>query len=225
MGLTDRDWIQVFLLLGEKYLPLIFPSLSRHGNNLDALFTELIGNVNQETEIAKLRSALSAVSRKANEQVQICLFRIKSLYTMAINQPHFTDDKLQVRADFLAISTIPHLINPATNLAFQQFVQVKSLEGEITCCTEGANFISSQEQMGSEWQIQATMFLPKNCTMLDLQSLEANTVKDLVISQTRLVNQQKTKPFVRSRDSSYSSYSKDDKNKPRREELHKIRLL
>ena len=53
--------------------------------------------------------------------------------------------------------------------------------------------------------------------MLDLQSLEANTVKDLVISQTRLVNQQKTKPFVRSRDSSYSSYSKDDKNKTRRE--------
>ena len=63
---------------------------------------------------------------------------------LAINQPHFTDDKLQVRADFLAISTIPHLINPATNLAFQQFVQVKSLEGKITCCTEGANFISSQ---------------------------------------------------------------------------------
>ena len=155
MGLTDRDWIQVFLLLGEKYLPLIFPSLSRHANDLDALFTELISNVNQETEITKLRSSLSAVSRKTNEQVQISLFRVKSLYTMilAINQPYFTDEKLQVRADFLAISTIPHLINPATNLAFQQFVQVKSLEGENTCCTEGANFISSQEQIGSEWQI------------------------------------------------------------------------
>ena len=49
MGLSDPDWIQVFLLLGKKYLPLIFPSLSRHGNNLDALFTELISNVNQET--------------------------------------------------------------------------------------------------------------------------------------------------------------------------------
>ena len=104
MGLTNADWIQVFLLLGKKYPPLIFPSLSRHANNLDALFTELIGNVNQDTEIAKLRSALSTVSRKANEQVQICLFRIKSLYTMilAINQPHFSDDKLKVRADFLA---------------------------------------------------------------------------------------------------------------------------
>ena len=151
---------------------------------MDGLFTELIGNVNQETEISKLHSALSAVSRKANKQVQICLFRIKSLYTriLATNQPHFSDDKLQVRVNFPAISTIPHLVNPTTNLAFQQFVQVKSLEGEITCCTEAGNFISSQEQMGSEFQIQATMFLPKNCTMLDLQSLEANSVKDLVIS-------------------------------------------
>ena len=73
--------------------------------------------------------------------------------------------------------------------------------------------------MGSEFQIQATMFLPKNCTMLDLQSLEANSVNNLVISQTQLVNQQKTKPFVRSRDSSYSSYFKDDKK--RRKELDK----
>ena len=160
----------MFLLLGKKHLPFIFPSLCRHGNNLDALFTELISNVNQETEIAKIRSALAGISRKANEQVQISLFRVKSLYTMilSINHPNFTDDKLQVRADFLAISTIPYLINPATNAAFQQFVQVKSLEGEITSCTEGANFVSSQEQMGTEWQIQATMYLPKNCTMLDL---------------------------------------------------------
>ena len=98
MGLSDPDWIQVFLLLGKKYLPLIFSSLSRHGYNLDALFTELILNVNQETEIAKIRSALSGISRKANEQVQISLFRVKSLYTMilAINHPNFTDDKLQV---------------------------------------------------------------------------------------------------------------------------------
>ena len=56
MGLTDADWIQGFFLLGKKYLTLIFPSLSRHANDLDALFTELISNVNQETEIAKLRS-------------------------------------------------------------------------------------------------------------------------------------------------------------------------
>ena len=49
--------------------------------------------------------------------------------------------------------------------------------------------------------------------MLDLQSLEANTVKDLIINQTRLETQ-KNKP---SRDSSYSSTSKYDKNQQRRE--------
>ena len=39
-------------------------------------------------------------------------------------------------------------------------------------------------------------------------------MKDLIISQTQLVNQGKTKPFVKSRD---SSYSREDKNKTRRE--------
>ena len=96
LGLSDPDWIQVFLLLGKKHLPLIFPSLCRHGNNLDALFTELISNVNQETKIAKIRSALSGISRKANEQVQISLFRVKSLYTMllSINHPNFSEGVL-----------------------------------------------------------------------------------------------------------------------------------
>ena len=98
MGLTTQDWVQTYLLLAKKYLALIFQSLSRHANNLNALFTELVSNVNQEHEVAKLRSALSSISRKANEQIQICLFRVKSLYTMilSINQPHFSDDKLQV---------------------------------------------------------------------------------------------------------------------------------
>ena len=67
--------------------------------------------------------------------------------------------------------------------------------------------------MGAEWQIQSTMYLPKNCTILDLQSLEANTVKDLIINQTRLETQ-KNKP---SRDSIYSSTSRNDKNQQRRE--------
>ena len=108
------------------------------------------------------------------------------------------------------------MVNANTKLAFQQFVQVKSLEGEITCCTEASNFISSQEQMGAEYQIAATLFLPKNCIMLDLQSLEANSVKDLVISQTHLVNQKQTKPFVRK--SRESSYNRNDKNTKRRED-------
>ena len=121
-----------------------------------------MANVNQEHEVAKLRNALNSISRKVSEQIQICLFRGKSLYTMilSINQPRFNDDKLQVRADFLAISVIPHMVNANTNAAFQQFVQVKSSEGEITCCTKAANFISSQEQMGTEYQITETLFLP-----------------------------------------------------------------
>ena len=78
---------------------------------------------------------------------------------LSINSPHFSEEKLQVRADFLALSVIPHMFNSNTNAAFQQFVLLKSSEGEITCCTEAANFISSQQQMGVDYQITTTTSL------------------------------------------------------------------
>ena len=122
MGLTAEDFIQVFLILARKHLPLIFTSLSRHSSDLEALFLELISNINLDNEIAKLRSALCSIPRKTQEQIHIPVFRIKSLYQMilSINSPHFTEDKLQVRADFLALSCIPHLVTQQTNAQFQK---------------------------------------------------------------------------------------------------------
>ena len=97
MGLTDEDWIQVYLLLAKKHLPLAFPSLSRHSCNLNALFLELVSNINLENELARLRAALCGISRKVSEQIHISVFRIKSLYQMvlSISCHHFSEDKLQ----------------------------------------------------------------------------------------------------------------------------------
>ena len=160
MGLTNSDWIQAFLILAKKYLPLIFTSLSRHSSNLNALFIELVSNINLENEIAKLRSAFWTISRKTSEQVHISVFRIKSLYLMilSINSPHFTDDKLQIRADYLALSCIPHLVTANTNSAFQVFIQIKSQECEMCGCTEGCNFLSSQEHVSSDYQYTILTF-------------------------------------------------------------------
>ena len=79
MALSSQDWIQVFLLLAQKHLPLSFTSLSRHSNNLDNLFLELIANINTDCEVAKLRSAICMITRKHQESVHIPVFRIKSL--------------------------------------------------------------------------------------------------------------------------------------------------
>ena len=160
MGLTNSDWIQVYLIMAKKHLPLIFTSLSRHSSNLNALFIELVSNINLENEIAKLRSAFWTISRKTSEQVHISVFRIKSLYLMilSINSPHFTDDKLQTRADYLALSCIPHLVTANTNSAFQVFIQIKSQECEMCGCTEGCNFLSSQEHVSSDYQYTILTF-------------------------------------------------------------------
>ena len=45
--------------------------------------------------------------------------------------------------------------------------------------------------MGVEYQLTQTVYLPKSCTQLDLQSMEASSLADLVISSTSLVNQRR----------------------------------
>ena len=67
MGLGENDWCQVFLILSRRFLPLIFTSLSRHVENVDALFTELASTINSDHEISKLRNGLNTITRKVTE--------------------------------------------------------------------------------------------------------------------------------------------------------------
>ena len=186
MGLCDADWISVFLLMAKKYLPLVFTSLSRHSGNADSLFQELVSQINLDNEVAKLRSALCTISRKHQDQIHIPVFRIKSLYQMilSINQPHLTEEKIETRSDYLAISCIQYLVTATTFTQFQIFTQLKAQEQEITGCSEACNFLASQEQASSEFQLTATVYLPKPCSMLDLASLEASSINELVINAT-----------------------------------------
>ena len=117
---------------------------------------------------------------------------------MAINNPQFTDEKCQTKSDHFAVNCIPYLVSVPCNNAFQLFVNAKTQEGEATSVGESCNFISSQENMGVEYQLTQTVYLPKSCTQMDLQSMEASNLADLVISSTSLVNQRRN--------------SKDDRN-------------
>jgi hypothetical protein len=186
MGLCDADWISVFLMMAKKYLPLVFTSLSRHSVNADSLFQELVSQINLDNEVAKLRSALCTICRKHQDQIHISVFRIKSLYQMilSINQPHLTEEKIETRSDYLAISCIQYLVTATTYTQFQTFIQLKAQEQEITGCSEACNFLASQEQASADFQLTATVYLPKPCSMLDLASLEASTINELVINAT-----------------------------------------
>ena len=155
--------------IGKKKLPLSFPALSRHSNNLDNLLLELIGQINTDTELAKLRAALCMISRKQTESVHIPILRIKSLYSMilSVSQPHLSEEKVTLRSDHLAISCIQF---PAAQPTLQQFkivVALKAQELEATGCIEACNFLASQENSGEAYQLAATMYLPKSCSLLD----------------------------------------------------------
>ena len=108
---------------------------------------------------------------------------------LSINCPHLKQEKIETRSDHLAIQCIQHLVTPSTYLQFQIFVQLKSQEMEITGCVDGCNFLSSQEQAGGEYMITSTLYLPKGCSMLDLACLEANSINDLVATQTQQTKQ------------------------------------
>ena len=150
MGLGENDWCQVFLILSREFLPLIFTSLSRHVENVDSLFTELVSTINSDHEISKLRNGLNTITRKVTEQIHVSLYRIKSTYSMIlqINNPNFTDDQCQTKSDHYSVTCIQYLVNDPCFKAFQLFTNAKSLENEPTSVSEACNFISSQEILG-----------------------------------------------------------------------------
>ena len=110
---------------------------------------------------------------------------------LQINNPNFTDEQCQTKSDHYSVTCVQYLVNEACFRAFQLFTNAKSLENEATSVSESCNFISSQENVGTEFQITATLYLPKSCTQLDLQSLEATNLTDLVISSTNLMYQRR----------------------------------
>ena len=130
-------------------------SLSRHVGNVDALFTEMVGTINSDHEISKLRNALSTTTRKVTEQIHVSLYKIKSTYSMIvqINNPNFTDEQCQTKSDHYSVTCVQYLVNEACFKAFQVFTNAKSLENEPTSVSESCNFISSQENVGQEFQL------------------------------------------------------------------------
>ena len=80
---------------------------------------------------------------------------------LAINNPQFTDAQCQTKSDHYAVKCIPYLVSDPCNKALQLFANAKTLEGEATSVGESCNFISSQENMGVEYQITQTVYLPK----------------------------------------------------------------
>ena len=184
LGLGDAGFITVFLNLSRKYLPFQFQSLSRHLNDCDKLFQELLSSVNCELEVSKIRQALSTIHRKTSQQIQGPIFRIKSLYQMliSINFPMMDQDKIELRSYYFGTTCITHLVSKTTATVIEQYTTIKAQEGDSTSCRSLCDFVTSHESINKEDQLSNTVYLPKPCSRLDQAAYQASSVSELLVA-------------------------------------------
>ena len=58
MGLSQENWVTVWLTLAKDHMANDFQALSRNSDDADALFIQLTASINSDNEIAKIRTAL-----------------------------------------------------------------------------------------------------------------------------------------------------------------------
>ena len=176
MGLSSNNWIMVWLNLAKSYLPNDFQSLSRYSSEVDKLFFQLTASLNSENETSKLRSALARITRKPTDMLQSPLFKMRGYYEMllSIEFPSMEAEDISLRADYYSASSAQHLVSKNTALVIQQFIQIRNTENEPISVTSITNLVSTHEATHPNDRPTTVMYLPENCTRLDLQAYQAS---------------------------------------------------
>ena len=220
MGLSESNWINVWLTLAKQHLPNDFQSLSRHSDNADALFGQMSASLNSENEIAKIRSALGQITRKPTEMLQSPLFKMRSFYEMllSIEYPAMSKDDISLRADYYSASSGHHLVGKNTAIVIAQFISIRNTEGEPISVTAITNLVTSHEASNPGDRPSTVLYLPESCTRLDKQAYQASNVTDLVLATSKLTlgrkergHSSKYRPESKSGDRSSRSFSRDRK--------------
>ena len=99
---------------------------------VDGLFEQLVASVNEDAEIAKLRSSMSHILRKPGDSVQTPLYRLKTCYEMLlqINYPDLELEKIKIMADNYCCNCVKFLISPNTAKIIAEYVTLKQQRGE-----------------------------------------------------------------------------------------------
>ena len=169
MGLSESNWINVWLTLAKQHLPNDFQSLSRHSDNADALFVQMSASLNSENEIAKIRSALGQITRKPTEMLQSPLFKMRSFYEMllSIEYPTMSKEVITIRADYYSSNSAHHLVGKNTAIVIAQFISIRNTEGEPISVTAITNLVTSHEASNPGDRPSTVLYLPESCTRLD----------------------------------------------------------
>ena len=79
MCLSNANWSILFLSFANMHMPNDHQNLSKYSDEIDGLFEQIVASVNADSEIAKLRTSMSHISRKPGDSVQTPLYRLKSV--------------------------------------------------------------------------------------------------------------------------------------------------
>ena len=171
MGLTDEQICEILLELCKKHVPHQYSSLARHTHNAAKLWLELASSLNNDVEESKVRKAISGVSRKVGEPINLALFDIKSLYDQLLDLTHpgLDPEEHDMKATKHACKCIEFLVSKGVKQLFETYQRDKVINDEKVNLVELVNMITTQENMKDEHKITQTMYLPPGCANLDMQ--------------------------------------------------------
>ena len=171
MGLTDEQICEILLELCKKHVPHQYSSLARHTHDAARLWLELASSLNNDVEESKVRKAISSVSRKVGEPINLALFDIKSLYDQLLDLTHpgLDPEDHDMKATKHACKCIEFLVSKGVKQLFETYQRDKVINDEKVNLVELVNMITTQENMKDEHKITQTMYLPPGCANLDMQ--------------------------------------------------------
>ena len=181
--LSPKNWIALWLQFSQKHMQSTFHNLSRYSDDLEALFTTLISNINVDEELAKLRASMSKLHRDPKMPLQCPLYKLKTCYELllGINFPLMDQEEILTKSDSYALNCAKFFISRNTNLALESYIQLKLTKGEKLNTVLVCQLVQRHESTVTSDQIQTTLYLPEHCCRLDTSLVTATNTEQLFI--------------------------------------------
>ena len=174
-------------------------TLSKYSDDVDNLFEQIVGAVNADSEIAKIRTSLANITRRPGESIQTPLYRLKTLYEMLIqiNFPDLNPEKAKIRADNYACNVAKFLVTNNTAKVMTDYINIKQQRDERMNLTKICNIITTHEAGNPADRIQQVMNLPASATRLDATISAASNVEELMVAAAAFPNDNFRTPPLR----------------------------
>ena len=182
-GFGEKQYISLFLDFIKTYIPTGYQSALVYSKHLAGLFEYIISLVSSDSEVVKVRKALSNVRRKPGENLNEVVLKVQALsymlYTML--QPSKEDTLIQKRASRTAMDSIFSLLSPP---ALEKYKSVKLKNNEMghKMNLKEAISICNKIESVKGYELTTELLLPQKISQSDLYVAEY----DLNINQTDL---------------------------------------